>query len=91
MSLKNYLFIIVLCTSAFVSTVNATTITTKKLSDSLYVFYAGKGLGLNVVASIGKDGILLIDTMNVRRGGDKKLLAAIREISNKSIKYIFHF
>ncbi len=70
--------------------VNASTITTKKLSDSLYVFYAGKGLGLNVTASIGKDGIVLIDTMNAKNDGAKKLLAAIRAISDKPIKYVIN-
>ena len=71
MSLKRYLFTTIISSLFFATIVNATTITTKKLSDNLYVFYAGKGLGLNVTASIGKDGILLVDTMNVRRGGDK--------------------
>jgi hypothetical protein len=43
-----------------------------------------------ITASIGKDGILLIDTMNVRRGGDKKLLVAIKKYQTNLGKNTLH-
>jgi len=63
-------------------------IVTKKLTDNLYVLYGGSGQGANVGVSIGEDGILLIDAM--RDISNEKLLAAIREISDKPIKYVIN-
>jgi len=90
MSVRAYLFTAIIFAFLSLNNAKANTVTTKKLSDSLYVFYAGQGLGLNVTASIGKDGILLIDTMNIRKEGNKKLLAAIRKVSDKPIKYVIN-
>lgn len=63
-------------------------ITFSKINDSFWVLHGGNGLGANVGMSIGKDGILLIDSMNIGKG--KKLIKAIRSISDKPIKYVIN-
>lgn len=59
-----------------------------KINDSFWVLHGGNGLGANVGMSLGKDGILLIDSMNLGIG--KKLIKAIRSISDKPIKFVIN-
>lgn len=63
-------------------------ITYTKINDSFWVLHGGNGLGANVGMSVGKDGILLVDAMNINSG--KILLEAIRTISDKPIKFVIN-
>lgn len=63
-------------------------ITFSKINAHFWVLHGGNGLGANVGMSIGKDGILLIDSMNIDNG--QKLIKAIRSISDKPIKYVIN-
>ena len=63
-------------------------ITTTKINDNFWVLHGGNGLGANVGMSIGEDGIVLIDSMNVGKG--KLLIEEIRKISDKPIKYVIN-
>ena len=63
-------------------------ITFSKINDTFWVLHGGNGLGSNVGMSIGDDGIVLIDAMNINTG--KKLIKAIRTISDKPIKYVIN-
>jgi glyoxylase-like metal-dependent hydrolase (beta-lactamase superfamily II) len=63
-------------------------IRTEKINDNFYVFYGGNGQGANVGMSVGEDGILLIDAMVT--ASNQKLLAAIREISDKQVKFVIN-
>lgn len=63
-------------------------ITFTKINDSFWVLHGGNGLGANVGMSVGNDGILLIDAMNINTG--KLLLKAIRTISDKPIKFVIN-
>ena len=60
-------------------------IETVKLSDGLYVFMAGPAQG-NIIASVGNDGIFLIDSMYAPM--HPKIIDAIRKISNQPIRYL---
>jgi len=63
-------------------------ITFSKINENFWVLHGGNGLGANVGLSVGDDGILLIDAMNL--GKDKLLLKAIRSVSDKPIKYVIN-
>ncbi len=63
-------------------------ITFSKINNNFWVLHGGNGLGANVGMSIGKDGILLIDSMNISKG--QMLIKAIRSISDKPIKYVIN-
>jgi len=63
-------------------------ITTKKLSDNLYVLYGGDGQGSNIGVLIGSDGILLIDAM--KADSHVKIMHRIRQFSSKPIKYVIN-
>ncbi|TQV89574.1 MBL fold metallo-hydrolase [Aliikangiella coralliicola] len=63
-------------------------ITFNQINEHFWVLHGGNGLGANVGMSVGKDGILLIDAMNIKTG--KKLIKAIRTISDKPIKYVIN-
>ncbi len=63
-------------------------ITFTKINDSFWVLHGGNGLGANVGMSVGNDGILLIDAMNINSG--QLLLQAIRSISDKPIKFVIN-
>ncbi|WP_444996605.1 MBL fold metallo-hydrolase [Aliikangiella sp. IMCC44359] len=63
-------------------------ITFSKVNEHFWVLHGGNGLGANVGMSVGKDGILLIDAMNIKVG--KKLIKAIRTISDKPIMYVIN-
>ncbi len=63
-------------------------ITFTQIKDSFWVLHGGNGLGANVGMSVGKDGILLIDAMNVNTG--QQLIKAIRQISDKPIKFVIN-
>jgi glyoxylase-like metal-dependent hydrolase (beta-lactamase superfamily II) len=63
-------------------------ITFTKINDQFWVLHGGNGLGANVGMSIGKDGILLVDAMNINSG--KLLIEAIRTISDKPIKFVIN-
>lgn len=63
-------------------------ITPKKINDNFWVLHGGNGLGANVGMSIGDDGIILIDSMNIGKG--QLLIEAIRKISDKPIKYVIN-
>ncbi|MEZ5308330.1 MAG: MBL fold metallo-hydrolase [Pyrinomonadaceae bacterium] len=59
-----------------------------RINEFLYVLYGGNGQGSNVGLLISDDGILLIDGMTEK--SNEKLLGAIREISDKPIKYVLN-
>ena len=63
-------------------------IISEKINENTYILFGGRGLGANVGLSVGQDGILLIDSMNA--SSSEKLLAAIRVISDKPIRYILN-
>lgn len=63
-------------------------ITFTKVNDHFWVLHGGYGLGANVGMSVGEDGILLVDAMNINRG--QQLIDAIRTISDKPIKYVIN-
>jgi glyoxylase-like metal-dependent hydrolase (beta-lactamase superfamily II) len=63
-------------------------ITSTKINDSFWVLHGGNGLGANVGMSVGNEGILLIDAMNINSG--QLLLKAIRAISDKPIKFVIN-
>ncbi len=67
---------------------NEPKITFNKINDNFWVLHGGNGLGANAGLSIGKDGLVLIDAMNVNTG--QKLIEAIRTISDKPIKYVIN-
>ncbi|MFK7845765.1 MAG: MBL fold metallo-hydrolase [Rhodothermales bacterium] len=67
---------------------NNRVIESRQINDNFYVFFGGNGLGANVGMSVGKDGVLLIDTMNESSG--PMLLEAIRKITDKPIKYVLN-
>lgn len=58
----------------------------EKISDNLYILYGGNGQGANVGLFVGEDALLLVDAMKDETA--EKLLAAIRTISEKPIKYV---
>ena len=60
-------------------------ITTVKLTDSLYVLVAGPAQG-NILASVGPDGILIVDTMYPQM--HDKIVAALKAISPQPIRYV---
>jgi len=63
-------------------------IETVKISEHFYVLYGGNGQGSNVGVLIQEEGILLVDAMVAESG--EKLLAAIRQLSGKPIKYVLN-
>ena len=58
---------------------------TVKISDGLYVLMAGPAQG-NIVASVGSDGIFLIDSMYAPM--HQKIMDALAKISNQPIRYL---
>jgi cyclase len=60
-------------------------IQTVKLADNLYVLMGGAAQG-NIVASIGPDGIFLVDTMYPQM--HQKIVDALRKLSPQPIRYI---
>lgn len=56
-------------------------ITFTKVNEQFWVLHGGNGLGANVGMSVGEDGILLVDAMNINSG--QLLIDAIRTISDK--------
>lgn len=63
-------------------------ITFTQVNDHFWVLHGGNGLGANVGMSVGKDGILLIDAMNINSG--PMLIEAIRSISDKPVIYVIN-
>lgn len=66
----------------------------KKLTDNVYAYVdvknpspAGNSFGANVGVVIGKDGVLVVDTLISAKHG-KKLISQIKEITDKPIKYV---
>jgi len=84
----NLLFIWMILSSSVSFAEEGPKITTTKINDNFWVFHGGNGLGANVGMSIGEDGIILIDSMNVGKG--KLLIEEIRKISDKPIKYVIN-
>ena len=64
---------------------NKTEIQTVKLADGLYVFMGGPAQG-NVVASIGDDGVFLIDSMYAQM--HQKIMDALGKLTNRPIRYL---
>jgi glyoxylase-like metal-dependent hydrolase (beta-lactamase superfamily II) len=62
-----------------------TEIQTVKVADGLYVLMGGPAQG-NIVASVGSDGIFLIDSMYAPM--HDKIMAALAKISDKPVKYL---
>ncbi|MCB1025969.1 MAG: MBL fold metallo-hydrolase [Acidobacteria bacterium] len=60
----------------------------EKINDNLYVLYGGNGQGANVGLVIGDQGLLMIDSMV--EASSQKLLAAIRKISDKPIRFVLN-
>jgi glyoxylase-like metal-dependent hydrolase (beta-lactamase superfamily II) len=63
-------------------------VTGKKINDRVYVVLGGNGQGAHAGVIFGNDGIVLVDSMMEESG--QKLLKAIREISDKPIKYVIN-
>ena len=63
-------------------------ITFTKVNEQFWVLHGGNGLGANVGMSVGEDGILLVDAMNINSG--QLLIDAIRTISDKPIKFVIN-
>ena len=64
---------------------DATVIKTTKLTESLYML---EGEGGNIGVSVGEDGIMVIDDQFAPL--TPKILAAIRAISDKPLKYLLN-
>ena len=64
---------------------DAIQIQTAKLADNLYVLMGGPAQG-NIVASIGPDGIFLVDSMYAQM--HQKIVDAIRKLSPQPIRYV---
>jgi len=58
-----------------------------KLRDNIFI---AKGEGANSALVVGEDALLLIETKGMRPHTSQKLLAAIREISDKPIKFVLN-
>ncbi len=57
-----------------------------KIDEKLYVLLGGSGQGAHVGLRIGDEGLLLIDSMHAH--SHEKLVAAIRSISDKPVRYV---
>ena len=58
-----------------------------KLSANLYLF---EGHGANSGLVVGDDALLLIDSKEIRNAASEQLLKAVRQISNKPIRYVIN-
>ncbi len=65
-------------------------VSTQRINDSFYVINGGNGLGANAGVLIQDEGVLLVDSMNIHKESHEQLYRAIRQITDKPIRYVFN-
>ncbi len=80
------LALLLICLLALAALAKQDELTTEKITDNVWVVYGGNGRGANVGVLISEKGLLLVDAMKAETHNE--LIAAIRTISDKPIKYV---